>query len=376
MPDQPVDRAEDEAAGRRGASRRRAGRWALAALIALAAWGAWGWRPGWPARAVLRTPGDTWPLAFAPDGRTFATSSPAGVTTWDVATGDRRATWDALRGRAPVAGLFAPDGRTFAAAVDGHPNTIAIALVDAATGRVRHVLPTGHTGIYALAFADEGRTLRAVLGDVPHARTVASWDVASGAATASSPVTCPTAGAATAVSPDTRLLAVVPFGAGTFRVWDLDAGAELGPFVDATTTVPLAGGLGFAADGRTLAAGREDGSIELWDIPTARVVRRFPGHSPGFKASWIRIAPDGRSLASHGEYGQPPTTLAALRDVWNQALGRRPAPEVIVLDLESGRVRARATGAIHPILAPDGATVATREADFSVRLRPNPVGPR
>src|SRR6185437_6291700 len=54
----------------------------------------------WTTRAVLRTPGDTWPMAFSPDGRTFATSGGGGITLWDVATGGRRATWGVPDGQA------------------------------------------------------------------------------------------------------------------------------------------------------------------------------------------------------------------------------------------------------------------------------------
>ena len=67
----------------------------LLTMIALlgVAWAMSWWWTDWPTRAVLKTPGDTWPLAFSPDSRTFATSDRAGITLWEGDTGRKRTTW-------------------------------------------------------------------------------------------------------------------------------------------------------------------------------------------------------------------------------------------------------------------------------------------
>ena len=56
------------------------------------------WRSSWSPRAVLRGVGDTWPLAFTPDGKTFATSGTNGITLWDTATGRERSMASPRRG--------------------------------------------------------------------------------------------------------------------------------------------------------------------------------------------------------------------------------------------------------------------------------------
>ncbi len=62
----------------------------VAAVVLLGAMG-WlaMWGTTWSPRAVLRGQGDTWPLGFTPDGKSFATSGTGGITIWDTAQGRR-----------------------------------------------------------------------------------------------------------------------------------------------------------------------------------------------------------------------------------------------------------------------------------------------
>jgi len=340
-------------------------------------WLAYRWWTWWPTKAVLRSEGDTWPLAFSPDGRSFATSTHGGVRLWDVGTGRSRTTWGVDASRFALSGAFSPDGRVFAAALANHPRPIEIALVDVATGRVTARLPTAHTSLYDLAFVDDGRTLRAFLGDWPDLKEAVSWDADTGEETSRHALTCLTGGCDTTISPDGRLMAVVPYDrrVKAVRVWDLDADREFAVLSDPSSPGNFGRGLGFSADNRTLAVGRDDGAIEVWDVPARLVRATLWGHSEGY-ASWgIRLAPDGRSLASRGEYVGPSSVPGGLQlSVTRALLGRawRPDPEVVVLDVETGRRLARTGGAIHPFYSPDGTMIATRETDFSVRLRMAP----
>jgi WD40 repeat protein len=362
----------------RALSRLRRAALAVVAAVVLAG-GAWlglGRWAEWPARARLRTPGATWPLAFSPDSRTFATSDGSRVTLWDAADGRARATWELGRPRPGIVGAFSPDGRTFVAAVDGHPQPISVAWVDVATGRLKFVRPTQSTGIYSLSFTPDGRGLRAFLGDVPDLKQAITWDAESGRETSNRPLTCPKGRHWTAISPDGHLLAMAAIGGSVVELWDLDADRPLGVLSDRPSPPPLAAALGFSEDGRTLAIGLEDGTIELWDVPGRTLRRTLQGHTPGYNSWWIRFAPDGRTLASHGALERPASLVQGLhlelmRAVVDKAY--RPAPEVVVLDVATGRRLARAGSAIHPRFSPDGRTLATREEDLSVRLRDVPA---
>jgi WD40 repeat protein len=348
---------------------------ALMALLAMP-WLVFRLWTGWPTKAILRTPGNTWFLAFSPDSRTIATSNADGITLWDADTGRKRASWGEVRG---YVGAFSPDGRTFAVALANYPGPTTIALIDVDTGRVKVSLPTRHTGLYDLAFTEAGRSLRALLGDVPNLKETVTWDATTGQQTSSRLLTCPTASCDTAVSLDGRLLALAPFSGAAVRIWDLEADRELARLTNRSTVVSLARGLAFSGDGRTLAVSRENGSFEIWDVPTRRLKMALRGHTGDYVSIGIRLAPDGRTLASRGEYLRPSSLPGGLRLASSQALfGRawRPAPEVIVVDIGTGRRLARAAAAVHPFYSPDSATIATYESDLSIRLRPSPARPR
>jgi WD40 repeat protein len=361
-------------------SRRRAAL-ALAVLAAslVSPWLAFRWWTRWPIEAILRN-GDTWPLAFSPDGRTFATSAHGRVTLWDVDTGRARATWGVDASRSIMSGAFSPDGRVFAAALANHPQAIEIALVDASTGRVTARVPTGHTGLYDLAFTDDGRTLRGFLGDWPDLKEVVRWDMATGNETSRRPLTCRIGGCDTAISPDGHLMAVVPYDRKVkeVKIWDLDADREFAVLSDPSSPGNFGRGLGISADNRTLAVGRDDGAIEVWDLPARRLRTILWGHTADYWSCGIRFAPDGRTLASRGEYLRPSSLRSNLNLSFRRAFQGRswsPAPEVVVWDIKSGGRLARAAEAVHPFYSPDSAMIATSETDYSVRLRtaPSPV---
>jgi WD40 repeat protein len=333
------------------------------------------WESEWTSTAVLRTPADTWPLAFAPDGRTFASWGGDGITLWDVATGRKQVTWKVADGQVVPVGAFSPDGRTFASLRFAYPGPITIDLIDVETGRTRASLPTQHSTIFALMFSDEGRSLRAFLGDMNSLKQAVAWDVATGKEISSRPLTCRTSGAATAVSPDGHLMALAPFDGKTIRIWDLDADRVHSRLAHPSSSLRLAPGLAFSRDGRTLVAGREDGSFELWDLATSRLKTTVRGHTGGYESFGIQLAPDGRSLASRGEFRRPDSVLGGVSlGVKRSVLGNtwKPDSEVIVVDLATGRRLARAASSMHPHYSPDGSTIATRQTNLTIRLRPAP----
>src|SRR5262249_13844819 len=108
-------------------------------------------------------------IAFAPDGRTFATSTYQTIRVWDVATGKelgkREAHTASLNGIA-----HSPDGKLLASASD------EIRVWDAATGKSLRAL-RGHTSyVRAVAFTPDGKRLVSGGGD----NSIRLWDVATG----------------------------------------------------------------------------------------------------------------------------------------------------------------------------------------------------
>jgi RNA polymerase sigma factor (sigma-70 family) len=174
---------------------------------------------------------------------------------------------------------------------------------------------------------------------------------------------------------------------GTIRLWEADMGESKRAIPDSGTVRCLA----FARDGRTLAAGRHDGSYEVWDIATGeKCLPPLPGHR-GYVYS-AAYSLDGRILATCGQdhtirlwqtstgkeirrwpAKEGPLSLTFLADgktlvssggdrtvrFWETATGKE-----LRQVSESGQARA------YPIavrLSPDGNHVAKRYAGF-VRL--------
>ena len=334
----------------------------------------------WPARVVMKIERGTYLLGFSPDGRTFLTSTAGSITPRDAATGRKGTTWAIGGGVHVTSGAYSPDGRTFAAATVRAPQGLAIELMDTSTGRSRATLRTHHPSLYSLAFDADGRSLRAFLGDGPTLREMATWDASTGLETRRHAITAPTnTNGCWMASTDGQTLALMPDRSRTVQLWDVEADRPLGGLTNPAWSGMLGVGLGFSADGRTLAVTREDGAIDLWDVPNRTLRKTLPGHSGGYGSMGLRFAPDGRTLASVGGDNGRRSALGQLRDDIERKLfgsASSPDPEVIVVDLATGKRLARAVSSMFPIYSPDGRTVTTLREDLGVRLRDVPDLPR
>jgi RNA polymerase sigma factor (sigma-70 family) len=293
-------------------------------------------------------------VVFSPDGRTLASgSADHTIALWDAATGAQRLR---LRGHEGIVSslAFSPDGKWFASASRFNDQTVR--LWDAATGKElrRYVVPSvdngngSFTGVLTwVIFVANGKILAAGGTD----RKVRLWDVATGKELLNQiavglPVP-PKGGLGTmpdwtqeirdvAFTPDGRAMALSI--AKTIHVVDVAAGQQLFQFNrgDETTALLalspdgktlLCGGRGpsfrlveiargkdlakvdlpdpeeilaaaFAPDGRNVAvrAGRDEGKIYLFDVPTGKESLRLRG--PGCYGRSLGFSPDGTKLVS------------------------------------------------------------------------------
>jgi WD40 repeat protein len=302
-------------------------------------------------RGLVRTlgSGETPVCAISPDGRTFACVSPrtmpGKLQLWDLATGKLKRTLE-LSKRFPLACSFAPpDGRILACTASdtrSHGKPGVLILWELPSGKVRYQIrirsvPKGHL------FSPDGRTLA-----VPDGKDVKLVDVATGRILHSLPsdrrAQIRYAGYATSLgfSPDGQIL-IVGYPDMTASLWRVPTGKHLfwmnfaaiplvTLFTPRGTFTPDLGlivgtddgrllvcrptprrqpfrqlalgefakviSAGLSSDGRLLAAAFTSGTVGVWHC-TGRLLRHY--HHPGLTwHSVCTISPDARTLATAG----------------------------------------------------------------------------
>jgi WD40 repeat protein len=201
-------------------------------------------------------------IRFSPDGRLLVHVG-LHVRILDMTTGEALPAWEG--GNSTTGSLaFSPDGRTLAT---GHsvqdPGSHyvrryqhLVRLWDVATGQVRGEL-RGHTRpVPSLAFAPDGHTLAAACGP-----TLWVWDTRSGQPVFRRQIDT-SHFKAVAFTADGRFLAAIR-NDRTVRFWDA-AGWREGPAFN--WGVGALQDLAFAADGTRAAAGSKRGKIVVWDV--------------------------------------------------------------------------------------------------------------
>jgi serine/threonine protein kinase/WD40 repeat protein len=194
-------------------------------------------------------------IGFLPDSGTVVTlDTDTTLGVWDVATLHSASRRKLADGRKATMGAVAPGGAS--AAIGYDDGTVELRSLPA--GELLHQGSGGGQPIFALAFSHDGRVLASI-----------------------------------SVSPNAG---PSPTVVGTLTIWD----------VSSWKTLPeLAGALGgqvssiaFSKDGRTLAAGRPDYSILLWDRIENRALHVLKGHL--WDVVSVAFSPDGTLLVSGG----------------------------------------------------------------------------
>lgn len=239
-------------------------------------------------------------LKFSPDGRRLASSSFAGdLTLWDVERGTVLWTVQVRPGEralvsSGVAGphygtpdmvthmAYSPDGRVIVAgSADG-----SLAYLEAGTGEIRKTSRFSDNSIGELAFMPDGRSL--LVGDA--AGRLRRLDMETGAALFSARGQHRIDGLS--VGPDGNWISVLAMG-GYVVLRDAATGREARDGMERSLWSAV-----YTKDGKLLAAGANDSSIDLFEMPSGRFLRRI--QSDDEYMFDVVFSPDEKKLAARG----------------------------------------------------------------------------
>ncbi len=286
-------------------------------------------------------------VAFSADGKRLLTGSwDTTARLWDLDTGKQLTALKHVSGLETVA--LSPDGKAVATG-SGWDNTVRLWDVTGASGRERWSSRVGQP--FAVAFSPDGTKVAAGGWD----SIIHVWDTATGKEFA----TTPTAGHsgwvhAVRFLPDRKRL-VTASEDGLVIVWDAARGKEVGRL---QAPGPRAWCLALTPDGKTLAVGCHDHSVQLYDVSTLKSVGTFKTDG---SVRGLAFSPDGLRLAAvsgeESEFNSAKTLPGQGAGVWEVATGNR----LLRLDGHEAGVKAVA-------YSPDGKTLATGGADRTARL--------
>ncbi|WP_433824734.1 hypothetical protein ACQP2E_21570 [Actinoplanes sp. CA-015351] len=257
-------------------------------------------------------------VLFTPDSRTLlALAVDGAVTSWDPATGQRRAVLRAASGgtgqhRAGIAEMaISRDGRLLAVSRAGGPP----ALLDVATGRPAGTPLTGVPAAAATATAtatasESGSEEASTFAFSPDNRTLATgaygvvrlWDLTGRTPVGAPPVTADGVSALAFSADGARLAIGSLFGAT--RVFDATTMLPAAPGL--ITTPSSIDGLAYRTGGTLAVHGADE--VSLWDhrgVQHGPVLSGHPADSAGLLAPGVEFSPDGRLLAAGTSGGVP-----------------------------------------------------------------------
>lgn len=232
-------------------------------------------------------------VAFAPNGKWFASGSRTLLKIWDARTGANLATFHPHgESKNPLVDRvysisISPDSKMVA--TTGTSDNV-VRVWEAVTGKLNLAL-RGHDGfVYSVAFSPDGKRIVSASDD----RTIRVWDVEKGSEVMGLKGHLD-AVASVAYSPDSKRIASAGGHDQTVRLWDAETGE---PRLVLRGHDKAVYSVAFSPDGKQAVSGSEDRTIKVWDILEEPGAITLRGHDRPVTS--VGFSPDGRRIVSAG----------------------------------------------------------------------------
>jgi WD40 repeat protein len=282
-------------------------------------------------------------VAFSPDGKRIASvGEDRVVRVWDPIDGRELLT---IKGHAAeiAAVAFSPDGKWLATGSNDRSVTIS----DAASGKEKHSLLSNAGHVLDIAFSPDGKRIAVVQLE---SRNVHVWDVDRGevALLLDGP---PDWIESVAYSPDGKWLAAGGKD-GTVQLWEAATGRESRTLKGHRGVVR---GLAFSPDGKWLASCSADQTVRVWDVDSGQ--EKF-NHKVGGMLFDVAFSPDGKQVAA--------ASSKATVHEWDVSSGK----ETLSLAAKTGApFQNKSSNFVYAVAyRPDGKQLAAASSDGFVRV--------
>ncbi|MCA9071806.1 MAG: WD40 repeat domain-containing protein, partial [Planctomycetaceae bacterium] len=308
-------------------------------------------------REVRRFEGHSKPITavgISRDGKQLITGSQdLTVRIWDVETGKELRQFEVGSDRDVRSVAISPDNRYLVAGTFDKKTHAW----DLQTGQLLHTREG--TGMATSSqFVDNTNAL------ICSGPDVILWNVETGKD--SKQFTHPHSAVCVDVSPDRKRMLVGTRG-NTLWLWDLETAKVIRRFDSHKEMVRC---VAFSPDGKWGVSGSYDNTIILWDLATGKIRARLLGHEKQILS--IHVSPDGRFAVSGGaDYSVRLWDLSSIsqESTAGQVMGWMPAESLPTHDLIlQGEVGEHKNGAWFVRYSPDGKTVATGGGDGLIWL--------
>jgi WD40 repeat protein len=225
----------------------------------------------------LEIGGAVFSVAYSPDAKALAVGGANGLSVWTTTHG-----WN--RRALTLAGCY----YTLTFLSNGTDLATEGEIWDLARQRKLRDLPSTRGWVQGLAFSAQGQYLAAAcsgsVGVLQAAEYNLKWDLL----TKDGDYRC------LAISPDGRLLAAGGQD-GSVRIWDVPSRHELTRLPQGTGMVL---GIAFTPDGKALVTGTIDGVVKVWEVARAQERAAFNWEIGAVRA--VAFSPDGMTAAAGG----------------------------------------------------------------------------